>query len=119
MINKNELRIGNLVSYSYSGNTHNGIVEGLGKIYCESVSYRNVFVSYPYKILIPIPIDEKWLEMFGYNLITENHYSVLGHLILKLEDRFYCDKNGVQIKYVHQLQNLFFSLTGNELTLNE
>ena len=49
--------------------------------------------------------------------ISENHYGILGHLIWKIEGRFYCDKNGMQLKYVHQLQNLYFALTGSELTV--
>ena len=66
---------------------------------------------------VPIRLDEEWLAKLGYDLISENHYGVLGHLIWKIEDRFYCDKNGMQLKYVHQLQNLYFALTGSELTV--
>ena len=67
--------------------------------------------------LKPIPLTEEWLAKLGYDLISENHYGVLGHLIWKIEGRFYCDKNGMQLKYVHQLQNLYFALTNEELTI--
>lgn len=65
----------------------------------------------------PISLTEEWLAKLGYDLISENHYGVLGHLIWKIEGRFYCDKNGMQLKYVHQLQNLYFALTQSELTV--
>jgi len=65
----------------------------------------------------PILLTEEWLNKLGYDLISENHFGVLGHLIWKIEGRFYCDKNGVQLKYVHQLQNLYFALTQRELTV--
>ena len=65
----------------------------------------------------PINLTEEWLAKLGYDLISENHYGVLGHLIWKIEGRFYCDKNGMQLKHVHQLQNLYFALTGSELTV--
>ena len=64
----------------------------------------------------PIPLTEEWLLKFGYDLTTENHYALSGHLIWKCNDLFMCDKNGIVLKYVHQLQNLYFALTGEELT---
>lgn len=67
----------------------------------------------------PIPLTEEWLFKFGYDWISENHFANLGHLIWKVEDRFYCDKNGVFLKYVHQLQNLYFALTNEELTIKQ
>jgi len=64
-----------------------------------------------------IPLTEEWLLKFGYDLITENHYAIPGHLIWKCNDLFMCDKNGRIIKHVHQLQNLYFALTGEELQI--
>lgn len=119
MTNKNELRIGNYVSYSYKGNLCIMEIIEIGEIYCKCKYGKIKFLACSYDELIPVPIDETWLTNFGYSLITENNYAVLGHLIWKLEDRFYCNKNGIHIKYIHQLQNLYFALTGKELILNE
>ena len=78
----------------------------------------------------PIPLTEEWLLKFGFQKITgwsKNEFCSLhtGYI------EFQWDKDGMMIsiedqnltlshiKYVHSLQNLFFSLTGNELTLNK
>lgn len=50
--------------------------------------------------LKPIPLTEEWLSRFGLN---DNQHT-----------RITIPRN---IKYVHQLQNLFFALTGEELVL--
>ena len=63
----------------------------------------------------PIRLTEEWLLKFGYDLITENHYAISGHLIWICNDLFICDKNGIILKHVHQLQNLYFALTNEEL----
>lgn len=88
-------------------------------------------------VCIPIPLDEEWLLKFGffssdlvrYDPNDESHEqfeytldSGISHRafickpskgwIVKLGD--YDDE--LEIKYVHQLQNLFFALKGKELT---
>jgi hypothetical protein len=81
----------------------------------------------------PIPLTEEWLLKFGFEKRTTVAHSVqyfigfnpithdwmfdilwlVGH-----EYPFY--RNGhFAIKYVHQLQNLTFALTGEELTIKE
>ena len=67
--------------------------------------------------LQPIPLTEEWLLKFGYEL-SQGHYIISGHLIWKCNDLLMCDKNGIVLKHVHQLQNLYFSLTGCELEIN-
>jgi hypothetical protein len=82
-----------------------------------------------------IPITEKWLNDFGFKkeVLSDNsaHY-----YILELNETKYCDlaiissdKNGFievalfpyeewfRYKYVHELQNLYFAITGRELEL--
>jgi hypothetical protein len=72
----------------------------------------------------PTPLTEEWLLKFGfdkegnrpkwvddlasYNIGNENIQYV------KM-DSWKC----IKIRYVHQLQNLYFALTGNELTLSK
>jgi hypothetical protein len=82
----------------------------------------------------PIPLTEEWLKRFGFN-----HYSCDGdgywYLGEQLTDcggvgfvdydfTIYKDSDGSwgsetitmrNVKYVHQLQNLYFALTGEEL----
>jgi len=78
----------------------------------------------------PIPLTEQWLENLGF---YEKYKSVHSHWNLKgfgldqksnvddnnntipTEEVFYYDYK-YEIKYVHQLQNLYFALTGEELT---
>lgn len=83
----------------------------------------------------PIPLTEKWLNVFGFKkkvLSDDSEY----YYTLELNDNKYCDlaiisgdKNGFievtlfpyeewfMYKYVHELQNLFFAITGTELEL--
>ena len=59
----------------------------------------------------PIPLTEEWLLKFG--IIWDGDIKILkGYL------NNYVDGNGeTRLKYVHQLQNLFHALTGEELKL--
>jgi len=75
----------------------------------------------------PIPLTEEWLIKFGFEL--EGYYkkyplySVMQHD----ESELICigsinDSGNIccsNVKYVHQLQNLYFSLTGKELELEK
>lgn len=99
----------------------------------ESVGHRGINLSsgyggcvepnYEEKDLFGIPLTEEWMVRFGfkkdgfYNSAERwiCRYILLfkgnGHFIL-------CDYPLTTIKYVHQLQNLYFALTGSELTIN-
>jgi hypothetical protein len=78
-----------------------------------------------YTHLKPIPLTEEWLVKFGYN----NNTVYLRDLkVTATEDNdpiyYLADEydNGVgcnDIQYVHQLQNLYFALTGKELTIKQ
>lgn len=73
---------------------------------------------------LPIPLTGQWLKSFGFEIDTpfENSRPIY------YKDGFYVDWDTLQpidsgydiakveIKYVHQLQNLYFALTGKELT---
>lgn len=84
----------------------------------------------------PIPITEEWLEKSGFVIKKGKDYKgkdytcatlFLNHEFLAViewlekEKVCYLDfestKNSIDIKYVHQLQNLYFALTGTHLTL--
>lgn len=72
--------------------------------------------------LKPIPLTEEWLEKFGLEPVIGNEW---GDDLLCFEwadeELIYTAGEGLAlspwIKYVHQLQNLYFALTGKELEL--
>jgi len=94
MINPNECRLGNLVRYE--GKEY--VLTGIARDYPFIGTIEFGVCVVEWKDLEPIEFDKKY----------EN--KVLSDIW------FYDDWNG---KYVHQLQNLYFALTGNELTLTE
>lgn len=72
----------------------------------------------------PIPLTEEWLIRFGFEKNSKNNYyhDKLNYLY-QSGNVFLDDGNdsgwsvGLKIEYVHQLQNLHFGLTGEELTI--
>jgi hypothetical protein len=75
----------------------------------------------------PIPLTEEWLLKFGFEIKLDNFNWNAGigineigdfKLALRHTDNFgwFYKSRCTPIKYVHQLQNLYFALTGEELT---
>jgi hypothetical protein len=81
----------------------------------------------------PIPLTEEWLLRFGFEFIGYGGNKSYSHKFKSEENygggfqismikgwRYHANLGHmVYIEYVHQLQNLFHSLTGEELTLNQ
>jgi hypothetical protein len=66
----------------------------------------------------PIPITEEWLYKFGVD--KDNNTLDKGKISYSLSWKmFYWGDDVIdhKIEYVHQLQNLYFALTGEELTI--
>ena len=76
----------------------------------------------------PIPLTEEWLLKFGFEDRQRGFFSIkAGSTFFRLTppqfmgewQTEYCwvydDFKFTEIKYVHQLQNLYFALTGEEL----
>jgi hypothetical protein len=71
----------------------------------------------------PIPLTEDWLLKFGFK--RKQIKDLSSYTLPKLELYQYSSNNNkiffeyadgeVELKYVHQLQNLYFALTGMEL----
>ena len=115
-----ELRIGNYVNLN--GKDKQLGIGGLKEIAYEEFSpkHTNVFK--------PIPLTEEWLVKFGFERVALNdgvHYENDNMWIYLLSDCFDLELNTHNErfnlfrqykKHVHQLQNLFFALTGEELT---
>ncbi len=79
----------------------------------------------PLKDFEPIPLTEEWLFKFGFHLDPYKNYELNNVFIHRLTftlDIFEDDDwhhIPVKLKYVHQLQGLYFYLTGEELTIKQ
>lgn len=129
MISENELRIGNYVSKYVN---HIRCVTGVcvdGTVYLTNKENCETCMSeYTIDELFPIPITEEWLVKAGFEFINSerlrhNEFKTLiafKHVFksgfgIVLKD-FHALPN---VKHVHQLQNLYFALTGEELKFKE
>lgn len=135
MIKANELRVGNLIAMpADSGKPYwkvleireNGVIYGIdwesGTAFCKL------------DIPDPIPLTPEWLERCGLELRREDKIWQIqvgntSYLEIEAEEPFMCGVTPEtwrdicpiyiwnEIKHVHQLQNLYFTLTGEELTI--
>jgi hypothetical protein len=116
-MNAEELRIGNWVKLPKDkvGDELEAPITAIGiKIQSEEDCYE------------PIPITEEWLEKFGFVLDEGEWHIPPFEVCIKYHEitgfRF-CLHNEVdgtltfvrKVKYIHQLQNLYYALTGKEL----
>ncbi len=121
MIKANELRIGNYIFY------RGEILEEVSSIFCEDLFDRiNDLDESNYDA---IPLTEEWLMKLGFDIIRtleKGANPILGIFVtsisLKTVPNFKITFSGsleyeVGVKYVHQLQNLVFVMTGEELTI--
>lgn len=106
-----EVRIGNIVSSRY-----------LSEYEIESGDITDLY--YDFNRFNPIPITEEWLLKLGFKQwgSYKHLWKVKGCQVCtvnsSLNSGFYLNENyRVTIQFVHQLQNLYFALTGEELTI--
>ncbi|MDV3583431.1 hypothetical protein CMU85_18180 [Elizabethkingia anophelis] len=106
-----ELRIGNYL-HDRKGNLCKVIELREDGIYAPAIS--EAITGLPNK---PIELTEEWLLKFGF----EKHGSKWCHSVLSTNiikgNGFYMNYVNKEIKYVHELQNLFYALTNEELTI--
>lgn len=103
-----EIRIGNLVLWN--GKEHEVLLLD--------------FKEETFKEFHRIPLTEQWLVKFGF---ISNPYSDryekdsfrIEHNAERGYSIFWHDKTGVSLENVHQLQNLYFALTGEELIIKQ
>jgi hypothetical protein len=80
--------------------------------------------------LQPIPLTEEWLMKFGFKLtisnkdsgykqygINKNGFDIMFSIDCNCCPECFIENIGIEITYVHQLQNVFFALCGEELTI--
>ena len=113
----NELRIGNFVSLALLDDSLRQNVS-LNKNQLIGIIKEGTYLS------DPIPITQKWLLELGFEiLLNKNSFfaekkAPKWFVLTKTDDGFkLAFFNVPSIKYIHQLQNLYFSLTGDELTI--
>lgn len=113
MINPLELRIGNYIEIPNAG--YPTEVDGVTRF-----SISDIFGSIELDRLNPINLTEDCLLKLGFKDdridIGNDWYTVYSHG----EDSFIFSQNNHKVrvvKYVHQLQNIVFALTGEELTI--
>ena len=118
-----ELRLGNLIRATQSEHWNEMY---RGKI--EEVNIDNIkdiyFANKDRRLYEPIPLTAKWVEKLGGKKISSNEifeleYEFSPMFMLrenKATGRFY-HKDSMILRYVHQLQNLCYALTGRELVL--
>jgi hypothetical protein len=126
----NELRIGNLVYFKHCDYEYNiprkinytlkPNLVGLEKVSVNRIEYNNIE---------PIPLTEEWLLKFGFDKVLNQYKKItdvskdtsnnIPFIILFLDNQFQYDdlRFRTNLEHVHQLQNLYFALTAEELTI--
>lgn len=112
MIRANELRIGNYVWIDLN----------LPSLDTHKIQAKDILDIYNGVTVEPIPLTEEWLLKFGSKELKAKR-GVLKEYVLKTvrlelsnSHNFYYKNSKVIITSVHQLQNLYFALTQEELT---
>ena len=134
-----ELRIGNLVECTEIGDTYTDRVPYYGKCIfpvfsaCTEFVKLNLGFGALQKVkaheVNPILLTDEWLIKFGleqggYDFLfwtkeTKNGiFTICGDSEIEFGIR-YNNEIELQLKYVHQLQNLYFALTGEELAITK
>jgi len=121
----NEIRIGNYVDCV--NKRHNEKYIEIESVTCEKINVG--FREYSLSDCKPIPLTEDWLSLW---FVTCDGYAIrnFGQISFVIAEGNECDfivlfQSNLHekyfeialINYVHQLQNIYFALTGEELTL--
>lgn len=121
----NELRIGNHVVYMVDSTIKQGVISVISKHKCTLITENNGNISVKVRTnIIGIPLTNEWLVKLGFKwsdkyclwFIKEPFY-----FPLRSDFSLFIFRDGIKIKpdYVHELQNLYIDLTGQELTIKE
>jgi hypothetical protein len=110
-----ELRIGNWIAHEPTIDDWEEIIVRPGTIIQCEISPDS---------FMPIPLTEEWLLKFGFE--WKNFALRNGKFTVRFQKYFYVYLSfegvspiQINLEYVHQLQNLYFALTGEELVVKE
>jgi len=133
MIKSNELRIGNWVKRNIIfGDTESPEFGKITQVYMDGFT---VDYHYPAKWYQPIPLTPEilekcgFVEQFGEFILSNGDPYENGNFLFTIEEdtiQISILNEGSQLQYIfipkpkhlHQLQNLYYALTGEELTYN-
>lgn len=117
-----ELRIGNWVYYNDEHLRPEKHAVTVSWMDLKTIHHKEKYQHYN-----PIPLTTEWLERFGFeNSKTQDKFFTKGNSIgistadnkfRFIQGNFVCQLILREIEFVHSLQNLYFALTGEELTI--
>lgn len=116
-MNSNELRIGN---WYINGNDEPEQATELFRQYVKGMEF-----VLPWPSVEGVPLTEEWLVRFGFSVNGVKEWYLKSYEFAWLPgsgDWYYMCEGAFAssgMKYVHQLQNLYFDLSGEELTIKE
>lgn len=126
-MNASELRIGNWVNHKplWSYRMGNNYSEPFPFQWAESDWYALGECTMDLEVIEPIVLSPEILEKCGFVKIGGLHSLINGFFTLDFHEQnglFLCvegqDLGLPKVNYLHQLMNLYFALTGRELTVN-
>ena len=126
MIQAKELRIGNIVNHTDDEDTWIMTIEAVTLDGCHT-ECNGIFDYIEPDLLEPIPLTEEWLVKFGF-VESGSNFIINDELVIDLNDNSFgvyeneYETNwnfNVNMSHVHQLQNLYHALTGEELIIKE
>lgn len=121
---KEELMIGN---YFVAAHESNAPVLKIDKFYNNGCIANNG-LKYPFDFMIPILLKEEWLISFGFEFyslgddVFEQRWRKDDFdIIWQHSDGFICESvhSEIELKYIHQLQNIFFWLNDGKILIKQ
>ena len=107
-----DLRIGNYIKLMFNHEDYETLQVTLNDL---------VSVDKKQAVYEPIPLTEEWLLKFGFEKVRE-YFTIDNEFEIFVDNEkyyLYINSDRLYLHTLHQLQNLYFALTGEELTLIE